>query len=59
MKSITKEFAQKIIREQGILDTKSYRYVYVDANTVKRLPLSYIGTTATIGAEWEKLTVRT
>ena len=58
MKSVTKEFAQKIISEQGILDTKDYRYMYVDANTVKRLPLSYIGTTAAIGADWEPVTVR-
>ena len=58
MKSVTKEFAQKIIREQGILDTKDYRYMYVNENTIKRLPLSCIGTTATINAEWEVLTVR-
>ena len=58
MKSVAKEFAQKIISGQGILDTKDYRYVYVDANTVKRLPLSYIGTTAAIGAEWEELKIR-
>ncbi len=58
MKSVTKEFAQKIISEQGILDTKDYRYMYVDANTVNRLPMSYIGTTAAIGAAWEPVTVR-
>lgn len=58
MKSVTKEFAQKIISEQGILDTKDYRYMYVDETTVKRLPISYIGTTAAIDAEWEELKIR-
>ena len=57
MKSVTKEFAQKIISEQGILDTKDYRYMYVDETTVKRLPISYIGTTAAIGAAWEELKI--
>ena len=58
MKSVTKEFAQKIISEQGILDTKDYRYMYVDETTVKRLPIIYIGTTAAIGAAWEELKIR-
>lgn len=58
MKTISKEFMRKIIREQGILDTENYRYVAIDDTSAKRLPIRYIGTTAAIGAEWEKLTVR-
>ena len=58
MKTISNEFLQKIIREQGILDTANYRYVAIDNTSVKRLPIEFIGTTAAIGAEWEWLAVR-
>ena len=58
MKTISNEFMRKIIREQGVLDTKRYRYIAIGNTNAKRLPLSYIGTTAAIGAEWEPVTVR-
>lgn len=58
MKTITVEFMQKIINEQGILDTKKYRYVAIDRETAKRMPVEYVGTTASIDCEWEEVTVR-
>ena len=32
MKTITKEFAQKIIHNQGIIETATYRYIYDTEN---------------------------
>lgn len=58
MTSITKDFMKKIIEEQGILDTRNYRYIAVDKETAARLPIGRIGTTAAIGAKWEEVKVR-
>lgn len=58
MKTITKEFAQKIIREQGILDTRTYRYVYDTTDgSYRRIRKEYLDTTAAC-TEWETVTVK-
>ena len=59
-KTITKEFYNKIAREQGILDTKTYRYVIINQSTVERIRLEYLDTTAALRSEgnWETLTVK-
>lgn len=59
-KTITKEFYNKIAREQGILDTKTYRYVIINQSTVERIRREYLDTTAALRSEgnWETLTVK-
>lgn len=59
-KTITKEFYNKIAREQGILDTKTYRYVIINQSTVERICREYLDTTAALRSEgnWETLTVK-
>lgn len=57
MKTITKEFAQKIIRNQGILETDTYRYVYEMDGSFRRIRKEYLNTTA-IYTEWETVTVK-
>lgn len=59
MKTIPKDFLRKIIDNQGILDTKAYRYVAIDNTSAKRMPIEFIGTTASINAEWEMVQVKT
>lgn len=56
MKTITKEFAQKIIRNQGILETDTYRYVYEDGS-FRRIRKEHLDTTA-VYTEWETVTVK-
>ena len=58
MKTITKEFAQKIIRNQGILDTMTYRYVYDTTDgSYRRIRKEHLDTTA-VYTEWETVTVK-
>ena len=58
MKTITKEFAQKIIRNQGVLDTRIYRYVYDTTDgSYRRIRKEYLDTTAAC-TEWEAVTVK-
>ena len=58
MKTITKAFAQKIIREQGVLDTRTYRYIYDTADdSFRRIRREYLDTTAAY-TEWETVTVK-
>ena len=58
MKTITKEFAQKIIRNQGILETATYRYIYDTENgSFKRIRKEHLDTTA-VYTEWETVTVK-
>lgn len=59
-KTISKEFYKKIAREQGILDTKTYRYVIIDQTTVKRIRREYLDTTASLphSCNWEVMTVK-
>ena len=47
MKTITKEFAQKIIRNQGILETATYRYVY-EEGSFRLIRKEYLDTTANV-----------
>ena len=56
MKTITKEFAQKIIRNQGILETDTYRYVYEMDGSFRRIRKEHLDTTA-VYTEWETVTV--
>lgn len=51
---MTKQFEEKVIREH-IVDTKNYRYTVKD-NTIQRLPLEYLDTTAAL-TEWETVKV--
>lgn len=45
-------FKQKII-EDGIYDTKRYRWIYdVNTNTIQRLPIQYLDTTRAL-SDWE------
>lgn len=57
MKTITKEFAQKIVRNQGILETATYRYVYEMDGSFLRIRKEYLGTTASY-TKWETVTVK-
>ena len=57
MKTITKEFAQKIIRNQGILETDTYRYVYEMDGSFRRIRKEQLDTTAAC-TEWETVTVK-
>ena len=58
MKTITKAFAQKIIREQGVLDTRTYRYIYdTTDDSFRRIRKEYLDTTAAY-TEWETVTVK-
>lgn len=58
MKTITKAFAQKIIRNQGIIETATYRYIYDTENgSFKRIRKEYLDTTAAC-TEWENVTVK-
>ena len=57
MKTITAEFAKKIIRNQGILETDTYRYVYEMDGSYRRIRKEYLDTTAAY-TEWEAVTVR-
>ena len=58
MKTITAEFAKKIIREQGVLDTRIYRYVYDTTDgSYRRIRKEYLDTTAAY-TEWEAVPVR-
>lgn len=57
MKTITKAFAQKIIRNQGILETATYRYVYEMDGSFRRIRKEYLDTTAAC-TEWETVTVK-
>ena len=58
MKTITAEFAKKIIRERGILDTRTYRYVYDTTDgSYRRIRKEYLDTTAAY-AEWQAVAVR-
>lgn len=53
-----KDFIEKVIRELTV-DTEKYRYVYeVSAScaVIKRLPISYLDTTASIDG-WEVVEV--
>ena len=53
MKTITAEFAKKIIR-----DTRTYRYVYDTTDgSYRRIRKEYLDTTAAY-TEWEAVTVR-
>lgn len=59
-KTITKEFYNKIAREQGVLDTKTYRYAIINQSTVERIRREHLDTTAALRSEgnWETLTVK-
>ena len=58
MKTITKAFAQKIIRNQGIIETATYRYIYDTENgSFKRIRKEHLDTTA-VYTEWETVTVK-
>ena len=58
MKTITKAFAQKIIRNQGSIETSTYRYIYDTENgSFERIRKEYLDTTAAY-AEWETVTVK-
>ena len=58
MKTISKDLLKKIIANQGVLDTKTYRYVAIDYTSAKRMPIANIGTTDAINAEWEMVRAR-
>lgn len=49
---MTNNLKQRIIRE-GIVDTKTYRYIYRDG-AIYRLPIKYLDTTAAING-WERI----
>ena len=57
MKTITKEFAQKIARNQGILETATYRYVYEMDGSFRRIRKEHLDTT-TVYTKWETVTVK-
>ena len=58
MKTITKAFAQKIIRNQGIIETATYRYIYDTENgSFERIRKEHLDTTAAY-TEWETVTVK-
>ena len=57
MKTITKEFAKKIVRNQGILETPTYRYVYEMDGSFLRIRKEYLDTTASY-TKWETVTVK-
>ena len=57
MKTITKEFAQKIIRNHGILETDTYRYVYEMDGSFRRTRKEHLDTAA-VCTEWETVTVK-
>ena len=58
MKTITKAFAQKIIRNQGIIETATYRYIYDTENgSFKRIRKEYLDTTEAY-TKWETVTVK-
>jgi len=58
MKTITKEFAKKIINEHGTLDTRIYRYVYdITNDSYRRIRKEYLDTTS-VYTEWETVTVK-
>lgn len=57
MKTITKDFYNKIAHEGGIYDTKTYRYVIESPTEIKRLRVEYLDTTAAYTG-WELLTVK-
>ena len=57
MKTITKEFAQKIIRNQGILETDTYRDVYERDGSFRGIRKEHLDTTAGY-TEWETVTVK-
>ena len=59
-KTINHEFYKNIARSQGILETKTFRYVIIDQTTVKRIRLEYIDTTAALpqSGNWEVLEVK-
>ena len=48
---MTESFKQKII-ENGIYDTKRYRWIYdINTNTIQRLPIKYLDTTKAL-SDW-------
>ena len=58
MKTITKAFAQKIIRNQGIIETATYRYIcHTENGSFKRIRKEHLDTTAAC-TEWETVTVK-
>lgn len=60
MKTITKDFYNKIARECGIYDTKTYRYVIATPTEVKRIRVEYLDTTEALpqAGNWERLAVK-
>lgn len=58
MKTISKESAQKIIRNHGILETATYRYIYdTESGSFKRIRKEYLDTTEAY-TKWETVTVK-
>lgn len=59
MKTISKEFAKKVMRV-GYYDTNKYRYVWFDcAGAIFRYPVEYVGTMEALDwSNYEEVTTR-
>lgn len=45
----------KCVRDNGIYDTKKYRYVLEDYDTLKRCPVDLLDTTEILNYEWQTI----